>query len=387
MSDRLLATLIGLVLAASAVSAHGQAAPAISAETKAATGELSEAQRAEVDGFLRSCVQRMGAGHATAAEHRQAIAAVRNEIVAAYGNDHGAGYKRYFATSCAANFAPAALDGNDPLVQVNAALVVSRLRQPELAPVAERMIAHANPAVRYHGAKTYTGIRDALLSTSPEARERMMAGLTGLADREKSPIVLAAAYEALDLSAATAVPSVMGAVRPRARGAVMSSLRRNLPAVRAGDARMSEAVARGARVAAAMSADMPRPERTELLQTLAELMKNAGATYVDLFGGVAAARDRQKDAIEMTILAYSQMLGELERVTGQITGFAETPVATALAVKPVDPARVLLAVNEWVGTPGEGGQAGKLAGDGVKPPTVLPGAAGPTPATAPANET
>jgi hypothetical protein len=383
MSNRLLATTIGLAMALLSACAWGQDAPAvISAETKAVAGELNEAQKAEVDTFLKSCARRLTTGPTTASASsaqldslRKGMAAIRNDMAANYASDNGAGYKRYFAISADMNFAAVCLVSPDPLVQVNAALALARIRQPEIAPALCRMLASSNAAVRYQGIKAYIAIREGLLNQSAEVRERMMAGLLAVAENESGPVVLDALYEALDLSSIPNVSEQMlRQFRPRARLAATNSLRRSLPVIRHGDAAMAQAVARGARtLLGASAADMPKNERTELLQVLADLMKNAAVTHQELSKSLlpGIARDRQRDSIELMAQEYANAITELERVIGQIVGRADVPVAEALRQRPMSPEKVMLAVNDWVGSGGEGGSAGRLGAEGVHPPTVL----------------
>lgn len=383
MSNRLLATTIGLTMALMSAYAWGQGAPAaISAETKAAAGELNEVQKAEVDAFLKSCARRLTAGATSAPAagpqldaRRKEAAAVRNDIAANYANDNGAGYKRYFAISADTNFAATCLASPDPFVQVNAALALARIRQSEIAPALDRMLASPNAAVRYQGVKAYGGIREAMLGQSNETRERMMTGLLAVAEKENSPVVLGALYDALDLSNVPNVSDqVMRQLRPRARLAVTACLKRSVVTIRRGDAAMAQAVTRGARtVLGDITAEMPKNERTDLLQVLADVLKNASVTHQELFRSLADARDRQRDCMDLMVQEYAAAIMELERVIGQIITRAETPVADALRQRPApSPEKVMLAVNDWVGTGGDGGSTGRLGGEGVRPPVVLP---------------
>jgi hypothetical protein len=376
------------------VCTWAQEAPAvISAPTKAVAGELNEAQKAEVDTFLRSCAHRLTAGTTASApasnpavdKRRKDLTAVRNDMAASYAVDNGAGYKRYYAQSADTNFAAPCLTSPDPVVQVTAAIALTRIRQPEIAPALDRMLASPTLAVRYQGLKAYIAIREAVLSSSNEARDRMMNGLLAVGDKETSGVVLATLYEALDLSGVANVSDqVLRQLRPRARVAVTNGLRRSVPAIRRGDAEMAQSVTRGTRTVLDSIADISKNERTDLLQVMADLMKNAAVTHQELSRTLSDARGLQRDKMEEMVQDYAAAMIELERVMGQIINRPETPVAESLRQKPQSPEKVMLAVNDLVGTAGEGGTAGKLAGEGIHPPVVL--SEGPTlPKPLPAN--
>jgi hypothetical protein len=117
---------------------------------------------------------------------------------------------------------------------------------------------------------------------------------------------------------------------------------------------------------------------------MADLMKNAAVTHQELSRTLSDARGLQRDKMEEMVQDYAAAMIELERVMGQIINRPETPVAESLRQKPQSPEKVMLAVNDLVGTAGEGGTAGKLAGEGIHPPVVL--SEGPTlPKPLPAN--
>ncbi len=311
-------------------------------------------------------------------------------MIAAFNADNGAGYRRYFATSMNTNFSPAVLGSRDAVVQVNGALCIVRIHQFEIAPSLDLMLSSANSAVRYQGIKGYAAIKEAVLNQYAEPRERMMASLLAVGDKETSPVVLGALFDALDFSAITSAPEpVVRQIRSRARLGVTNCLRRCLPAIRKGDTLMAQAATRGVRTILAAGGDITNQEKTDLLQVLADLMKNAAQTYQDCSAAAASGADSPRDSIELMIQEYGNLLKDLERTAAQYTGRTEATVNEALSQKTVAAEKVMLTVNEWVGTEGS---AGRITG--ITTPKVLPG--GPavsttpvaqpvrTPATAPA---
>ena len=376
MNSRVWVAAVAFAVGVLAVVAAAQT-PEIKPETKALRGELNASQTAEVDAFLRFCANRMAGSPDAAADavSPKVIAASRQVVIAAYGTDNGDGYMRYFAQSAAENFARIALRSADPLVLVNASLVLSRLTRPEIAPALDQMVVHPNPAVRYYGAATYATIREGMLIRGPEHRDRMFTALRARAGAETSPVVSAVLFGALDLSGSKAIFPVLGPARVAARETLAELVKRNLQAVRDGEQAMCTAYGRAVATVRAMAEyTTDKPGRVSLLQTLADIMANAGQAYLE-----QGKSSKGKSAAQL-----SQLLIDCEQAMSQITGEPKSQVARVLRMSGADRgARVKYEVNNWVGTPDT---PGVLTALGVTPPAVLPSSTSPAvpPTTAPA---
>lgn len=377
MNVRLLAISAWLTVGLAAGGAIGQVPQPleVSAQTMAVTGDLTDAQKAEVDGFLTNIAEKMaGAVDPQGKVNHQVVAAVRDFFAKAYGEESGAGYKRYFAQSAQKNFSPVTLASKHPLILVSASLLLSRLQQPEIGPALDDMVGHKNAAVRYWGLATYAKIRDDVLFLGPDSQDRLLATLRARAQVETSAVVLRALFNAVDFSKSKATAAILQRVRPEARKIFVEAGRRNLLQIRLGNPGMCMAYSHAAATAEAMAKAIPSPtgrdaakakeQRGILLQMLADVMANAGQAYLELHS--------EPESTKQMLRPVGQLLTDCEEAIEQVAeikGTSRSPVAEAMRATTSQRAnRVMLAVNGWVGTADGTGILDKY---GVAPPKVL----------------
>lgn len=345
---------------AAAPAEAASAGPAISDATRAATGELNDSQKAEVDAFVKSCAGKLLAGGGV-----KTIQAIRGAMLDASTRGPGAGFLRYFATSATANFAPNTLKSKDVLVQVNAALALASISHPAMSPVLRQMAVDANAGVRYCGMKACRDLRPSLLTSTDTTG--IDAILTLLQDRgrvETSPAVLGLIFQAMDFAPKGALANTNAALltgpQNRSRAIVAASLAAHLQGVRDGDGGMSGAYAEAVKTIESITGGVPDAEKTKVLQALAEVLANAGEAYQEL--------SSQKGATAPDELAG--LLRATEGALGRLTGKGEAAVGKALDGMAPRGVAVKLAVNGWVGNATSPGIL-NAAPFNVKPPVVL----------------
>ncbi len=365
MSDRLLRiTVVVAMLAATSAMAQTEAPAAatagtVSESTRVAESDLSPTQKAEVDAFVAFCTAKIIDKGSEAKD----IDACRSVFMTTGRGSES--YKRYFASSVAANFAPAALKADrSTIVQVNAAIVIGSLDQPEIVPVLTRMLVHPNPAVRYHGFKGFVKVRKAAAAAGGSGIEAMLAPIVAAAKTEEVAAVVGVCFEALNFSDET-----VDVVTARAANrAAIALLTRHVQAVRDGDAPMAGAFGRGVDCVAKTADRLPAGDRGPSLQAMADVMANAGVTYYEISNIEAAGSGRKLTAPPGQ---YLMLLTDAERALIITSGLRiDASVTRALKLRPAkeDVLRVKIAINDLVGAPD---MAGSLAKAGVKAPAPL----------------
>ena len=368
MSNRLVCISVLTVALATAGGLAQTEVTEISDATRAVAGELTDAQKAEVDSYVARCAQRM----TDPASDITTVKSCRVALVTSYGGNQGEGYMRYYATAVGSTFAPKVFAGQQPaVVLVNAAIAVGQIDQVEIAPELAKMIRHPNAAVRYHAAKGFGRIAGAVLARGDQDRDAMLTTLETAAGTEQNPSIVRAIMQALDLSAVKGgSPTTLQGAQATARRILTAMIARHMQAVRDGKASMADAFGYAVEALGAMTVAGVRlsPEdRTAVLQTLADVMANTARAYEDLSVQTDAGRER----ILVAPGAYRMLLVYCERAIGGVTGQPGSNVSRTINESPRrrgDITRVLLAVNALVGT---ADSPGALQTAGVTAPTAL----------------
>jgi hypothetical protein len=273
------AGVLWLTVLAMAGQTFAQATPNISDQTKAAKTDLTDAQKAEVDAFVKFCADRMAVNMAGPLPKtaQDAIKAGRDTMLAAYGKTNGLGYMQYFAASAATNFVPVVLKCPADLARVNGCMVVAAIQQTEILPALDVMAKNDSAAVRYYAVKGYLTLRQALLGQGTRGRDQFMAAMTAIVQKETSPVVLGLVCQAIDLTTGlTGVPeNVLQPARASARQVLLALVTKDLQAVRDGDLPMCAAISRAVKAAGALGAETRDQERAAMLGMLGNVMENA----------------------------------------------------------------------------------------------------------------
>ncbi len=191
MPARWCAAGIAGVLAASLAASAAE--PVIDIPNEAAQGALQDAQRTQIDEYVAYQVDKM----AKATSQDQVIAA-RRKLTDNY-NRYGSKAQEFmtaFGASMAKHGTPmlAGLAADDPLrtlKEVNLSLTISRMGQVTLGPLADAMVSHADPAVRYFGWLAYAAMRGPVMAAGDKAAQAMYAVLSVRLQKETDPQVLA----------------------------------------------------------------------------------------------------------------------------------------------------------------------------------------------------
>ncbi|NQU76480.1 MAG: hypothetical protein HQ546_09230 [Planctomycetes bacterium] len=349
MNNRLLVVTVCLMLGALVGEAVAQV-PAVSDETRSIRGELTAAQKAEIDAFLRYYAEKMAGAMETpvvSASSAEVVKLAAQMVAVAYGKDNGTGYMRYFVESAGPNFADIVFKSEQPLVLVNAGVVLSKFQIPQVSPVLGQLVAHPNAAVRYYGLKTYSKIRDILLERPSPDQAEMFKALNAMAEEETSPVVLTALLKVIDPSAAGSGATKPQALYPAGRIILAASVKRNLQAVRDGDSSICTVCSQAVALAGILGGAANQADRKDLLQLVAEVLTNAERAYGDCFvtdpEGKASKLDRADD--------LETLLIDSERALMRLTAAVQSPVANEIrSSSPGQASRVALAVWKWVGT-------------------------------------
>ncbi len=367
MTKRLLCILATTGALLAAQPAAGQTT-VIPDETRMATGELTDTQKAAVDEFVESYAERM----TDAASDPAVLKSCRQAMISAYSGG-GEGFVRYFADATERLFVPVALHPDrPPAVQVNAAAVVAEIARPAQAPLLAKMLDHpTNPAVHYYGVKGFDRIAPAVVAAGEADSEKMFATLEAFAKRTRNPALVRVLAQALDLSEldADAVnPRTISAARDRAIGIIINDLlAAHLQAVRDGDAAMADAATFGVDALASMGMALDDEGRKPLLGAIANVAGNAAAAFEELSIVVSP---RGNERLEQPAGAVVMLLVRCERAVRNLTGSGSGAVSRQLPPGDVDAVRAAAtAMRELVGGPGTEGDLQKL---GIPQPMLLP---------------
>ncbi len=327
----------------------------ISEATRAAGRELTAGQKKEVTAFLTFHAKRM----VDAAKQPEAVKASREALLAAHATGSGAGFRRFYATSAAKDFAPTVLKSDAPVVLVSGGLFLSRLRGPEILPALDAMAGHGNPAVRYYGMKSYAAMRDELLMRAA-TRGKLLAMVEARVGAEASPAVLTELFSVMDFSNAAGIGRATKVALVSGLQTVVAARRQNL---RDADAAMATTFVT-ALGSMRKIADDTR-QRGAVYDMLAAIMANAGQAYKEELAKAVEFGDAATRASN----ALGFLLLKCEGVLTELTGRSDTPVGKALDLSEgLRGPAVKLAVNQWVGTETEPGWLNRF---NIKPPVVL----------------
>jgi len=176
--------------------ALGQAAwadaPVIDLSDEDAQGALQDSHRQQIDAFVAHYVDAMGK-----ATTQETVVAARRRLIDNY-NRFGTRAQEYMA-AFASSMAKHGKDGLaaatgagrlDALKKINLAIAASRMGQVSLGPLAEAMVSHNDPAVRFFGWDAYVSMRASVLAAGGPPADAMFAGLSDRLEKETDPHVL-----------------------------------------------------------------------------------------------------------------------------------------------------------------------------------------------------
>ena len=183
----------GIAVVLAATLAASAAEPVIDLSQSAAEGALQDTQRQQIDKYVAFQIDKM----AKATSQDQVIAA-RSRLTESY-NRFGTKAQEFmsaFADSMAGHGKAmlAGLAADDPLrglKEVNLSLTASRMGHVTLGPLADVMVSHADPAVRYFGWIAYAAMRGPVIAAGGKAAQSMYAVLSARLQKETDPHVLA----------------------------------------------------------------------------------------------------------------------------------------------------------------------------------------------------
>lgn len=285
------------------------------------------------------------------------------------------------------------LDAKDTLKNirvVNAALCVSRMPQPSIQATLDKMVVHANPAVRYFGWQGYRQIRAGLMNLNKEAIGKMFKPLSEQLPKEASPVVVEAMLAAANL-ATVDVTAVSEDVRKFASAESYAIYMKNWPtfcqAAIDGSGPMALACREGVQALKHFgnSFGADKAKMAAIQQAVADAMWCAGNSY-DAARKLAAASDGlTKMAAEETADADAVLLRDCEDILNALAVLANPSAkrnnfvtAPLQDPKEKDGAAVLLGVVKWVEA---------LKPNGVNQPAYKVQVAAAEPASVPASAT
>ena len=185
--------LVAVFLLVSSAPAEGPVLTAVPASG------LTAEHRKAIDGYVKYWTTALATTNSA-----KRIIEVRTMLMRGY-RGKGAEYQDAYAGSMGVH-GKAALTGQIPagdklasLKEVNLAISVNRLGRASLLPLAETMVLHKNPAVRYFAWNAYALLRAPLLAEGGKDLQAMYAAIAKAAAKERDPLVLAEAMRTLHL--------------------------------------------------------------------------------------------------------------------------------------------------------------------------------------------
>ncbi len=267
------------------------------------------------------------------------VLAAREKIKAIYDLYEGYHYQST-VTELSARHLVKILDMEDPVKQVNAALVLSQMRWVTIQPALEVMVSNDNPAVRYLGWRGYLRVRLWVIAQPREFSETMFTSLQRAAMDETQKPVIGAIIKMLSIEPQSA-PFVSEEDFLWARGRALQILQEAWPKycrlVREGDPELAE-TCRSA-MFAIRGIPGPRSQKSEqapVVQLILDVMDAAA----DAFSQAAPDSPQEK--------ANRVLLLDAESALNFITALRKAYLQQALSAGGAEPSAVEQAIKSWI---------------------------------------
>ena len=293
----------GIAVVLAATLAATAAEPVIDLSQSAAEGALQDTQRQQIDKYVAFQIDKM-----TKATSQDQVIAARGRLTESY-NRFGTKAQEFmlaFADSMAGHGKAmlAGLAADDPLrglKEVNLSLTASRMGQVTLGPLADVMVSHADPAVRYFGWIAYAAMRGPVMAAGGKAAQSMYAVLSARLQKETDPHVLA---EMLRMFTFRDISEAGGGITPAAYADGLARLLKILEAnwlglcrkVMLADGNVAEAASTAVEAAVRIKGELKEAITDQaVIQLVANMTWSAGKAF-DLALGI-------QDAAEAATLA------------------------------------------------------------------------------------
>lgn len=233
------------------------------------------------------------------------------------------------------------LDNPDPVKQINAAMVLSRMSQAEIRPALDIMIAHANPAVRYLGWRGYRDAQRVILMAGEAPADAMFAAIDRRITAERSPIVIKVMIQALRF------PAQGGLVSP---GVFKKAHQQSVQALLAGWVSWCQDILEPSATVVEIAPNIVetivlalaklepaqvKKLQGQVLQRVYDMMQCGSKVYVE--------RAKQPDSLTA---ALAGLLGSCEKGLADVSGKASERVRDALKKKS-EPEMVAIKIIDW----------------------------------------
>lgn len=349
------AGIAGVLAASLAASA---AEPVIDITNEAARDALQDTHRQQIDEYVAYQVDKM----AKATGQNEVVAARRKltDIYNRYGSK-----AQEFMSAFAASMAKhgkamlARLAADDPLrtlKEVNLSITVLRMGQVTLGPLADVMVSHADPAVRYYGWIAYAAMRVPVMAAGGKAAQAMYTVLAARMQKEDDPQVLAEMVRIFTFRDMTDVGS---AISPEAYTDGLARLFKILDAnwvglcrkVMQADGNVAEAASTALSAVVWLKSQLKdKVSDQATIQLVADVTWSAGKAFdLSLASLDAKPLGSRAAQIEYAVSTITEMLKSCESSLNLLSGRTESFINTALVATSVDRAAgVRLAVLRWV---------------------------------------
>ncbi|MDY6913447.1 MAG: hypothetical protein SVT52_03185 [Planctomycetota bacterium] len=217
------------------------------------------------------------------AENEKDILAARDGLVSDYLAYDSVAYRYSYARLTAKHCTPL-LKLNNPAKQINVSLVISRMPQVASQSALDKMVVHANPAVRYLGWAGYGSLRMLILAQGSTYQRKMYTSLAKAADKETSAPVVGMIFKVLNLPP-VATGLVAAADLREARKQFFVIIEKNWPTrcrqVLGGDAQMAEACQKAIAALSGFAPVMSEGKRglKEMLQMIVDMAWCSARAY------------------------------------------------------------------------------------------------------------
>ena len=233
------------------------------------------------------------------------------------------------------------LDDRDPVKQINAAMVLSKMSQVEIRPALDKMIVHANPAVRYLGWRGYRDAQRAILTAGEGSADAMFAAIDRRVGVERSAVVIKVMIQAIRF------PKQGGLISPKV---FKKAHQRSVGAMLAGWVSWCQDILEPSATVTDIAPDMvdilvgalskidpaqAKKLQGQILQRIYDMMQCASKIYIK----------RAKQADSLTA-ALTLLLGKCEEGLGGVSGKARERVRDALKKKS-EPEMVAIKIIDW----------------------------------------
>jgi hypothetical protein len=317
--------------------------PGLNIPRSAAETGLTNEQREQVDTYIAALTKALAA-----ADNAKRVVEIRTLLIRGY-NQHGtaAAFQDAYAGSMAVH-GKSLLSGqfgpDDPLTslrEINLAISVGRMAQGSLLPLAEAMVLHKNPAVRYFGWNAYALLRAPLMAAGGDDLQAMYATIAKAASQETDPLVLAELMRTLHLPPSpTPGQGVTSEAHQDAQGKFFGILKADwaqlCQRVLAVDGAMSETAAGGVNTARSLAIGLgDQAVRKAAMQMALNMAWSAGKAFdrsLQMMRAAEAAKNAQaggEGAADVPAGAEAPEAGAAEKAGQLAQALGTTPEALA----------------------------------------------------------